>query len=388
MYPIGMRLYEPATYYIKTNNNKYVQEVDPMGEWQDRAYYLKGRYRIPTGPDGTGKTVKIPIGLIAYTEIKEQIYVEDAEGNKIPDPYKEWRANIKYYRQTKTLKGQIRYHEILNITKDESYVFNDKTFYRIAYIENIDGKEKTFYTWARRFDETLSKNYEYYVLDDSFEEYVDAYVAPSKEYIYEPYQFYMHVYNDSPDPSIRKDEYQLCQELEFNFHRIEDDSVEYENDIIKYYKVKTILPHILHEVGTEWEEITDNARPGYAGPRYKFHPIKYKDFYNNQDFSLEDYCPCIYINGQEISVKDFVTFGPVDLTKFGPITELRCGNGVIVEVIYQTKEYNYILEYETGLYSNMQEALTKWETAMNNLHLDPSDSKYVDLSDMSELLYS
>ena len=73
---------------------------------------------------------------------------------------------------------------------------------------------------------------------------------------------------------------------------------------------------------------------------YKFNPIEYVDFYNNITYSLEDYQPYVYINGNQISVENISEFD------FEPdeLTSLSCGNGAIVELTYYMKNTDYKIE--------------------------------------------
>jgi hypothetical protein len=101
--------------------------------------------------------------------------------------------------------------------------------------------------------------------------------------------------------------------------------------------MKTILPHILHLVGTEWKENYEknNLIPDtyYENKNYNFMPKKYKDFYNNKEYKLNEYAPWLEINGKKIYIDDTI-FYSIDNLKNVKIESLSCGNGVIVEVGY------------------------------------------------------
>jgi hypothetical protein len=72
----------------------------------------------------------------------------------------------------------------------------------------------------------------------------------------------------------------LAESVDFNINEIElieNASIEYDVnnlDVIKYYKMKSILPHVLHQVGLNidanglegWSNINtgDNSKIGYA----------------------------------------------------------------------------------------------------------------------------
>jgi hypothetical protein len=105
LHPIGLRAYEPETYYV-VKNGRYVKEDDPNGVWQpNTTYYLKGRYR-PT---------QYPVGKVAYKSnyfFFRQIDQSTGEEFFIKDTNGEWIEGQRYYEQYKTSKGKIAYREI------------------------------------------------------------------------------------------------------------------------------------------------------------------------------------------------------------------------------------------------------------------------------------
>jgi hypothetical protein len=124
---------------------------------------------------------------------------------------------------------------------------------------------------------------------------------------------------------------------------VSGDMVDYEGDVLKYYKVKKTAPFTLYKIGSSWS--LNTTREGYDAPLYDFHPVKYIDFYNkNREYNLEDYAPYIILNGEIISVDDTITYGPKNLNLFKEITELKSGNGVVVDIVYHTKGYDYLIE--------------------------------------------
>lgn len=389
IYPLGLRAYEPQTYYV-WHNNGYVKETDPAGEWSaDKIYYLKGRY----------KKTPYPVGQVAYTP--NHFYIKNGDTFDL-DPDTSWREGRVYYEQHRTLKGKIFYSEVKYVTHKD-YVFEDNKFYRKACTLKVNGSNVTYYTLARKFDPTFYDNKLYYYLDESVNEYQNAYVTINSNYVYSPYYYYVHVVNNGDiDLDFKKDEYILSSELEFNVHNIKivpqnGDEIEYETTTdhegrvfkqLKYYKMKTILPHILHQVGTHWDKVKATIRPGYDADLYNFNPVKYKDLYNNGiDYSLDEYAPYITINGEQISVEDNIIFTLDDLSRFGEITELKSGNGVYVDIIYQTKEYNYIIEDSISAKENYLLMIESYKTALNNLTLSEDHPNYVNLDDMGHVQY-
>ena len=389
-YPVGLRVYEPAKYYT-INKNDYnqdpkklkatpIKETDINGEWSpDKVYYLKGRYVAK----------QYPIGLRA---LEEQVYyIEDSskeEGYRIATP-SDWNFNTTYYVRNMTLKGNIYYTATSYMTKYSADVFEPNKFYRrVMHQEKIKDEYgnpnfNTFYAYTPYmvFNTNVYDNYrtQSFELDENYNEYVEAYVTLNESYIYKPYEFYINIVNLNDDNS---NNYKLSTNIEFNTNTFKIDStiegVECEGTILKYYKMKTIFPHVLHEIGTEWQEVlTDN--------KYKVHKLntkKYIDFYNSKKNYLE-YAPYIEINGERIYVDNTINFSTKQLNQLGNITELKSGNGVIVDIVYQTREYIYNIEdelSEKALYLKNESTL---EASLDRLLLAPSDENYVNLMDES-----
>lgn len=84
--------------------------------------------------------------------------------------------------------------------------------------------------------------------------------------------------------------------------------------------------------------------PPYSPTRsdWVFTPINYYDCINKKTITLEEYNPCVYINGNEISMLnsyDF-DFSPDD----NGLKSLSCGNGAIIELSYYMKLTDYHIE--------------------------------------------
>jgi hypothetical protein len=107
------------------------------------------------------------------------------------------------------------------------------------------------------------------------------------------------------------------------------EGVECEGTVLKYYKMKTILPHILHEVGESWQEVLEDNQ--YKA--YKLDSKKYIDFHNNKK-SYRQYAPYVDINGERIYVDKTINLSTSQLNKMGNITEFKSGNGVVVDIVY------------------------------------------------------
>ena len=77
-----------------------------------------------------------------------------------------------------------------------------------------------------------------------------------------------------------------------------------------------------------------------------------------------DYEPFIWINGEKIYITHETEF---DLSKYDNITELKSGNGVVVDIIYQTKSAIYTIESTSPVFDKKQvylDAIQKCEEKM------------------------
>ena len=388
MYPIGLRPYESNTYYVKSKKG---YSLDTTGVFDStQTYYLLGQYR----------QTKQPIGLVAYAPDVYYTLEEDSTepgGKKYELSSGAWIKGKNYYVQSKSLKGKKTYHLVEYMTENTNYVFKPDKFYKwTGKFDAITGEP--IYTLAKVFEPELYDNHitnndlnytSYSFIDETQNGAVNAYVTIDDDYVYNAKSYYLHVVNKSTG----KDEYQQCNALEYNINELElepGDIVEYDSEfdsnVLKYYKVKNILPHILHQVGTEWKS-TDEHRTGYPDQIYKFEPKKYRDFYNNKNYTLTDYQPYLIINNEKIYVDDTIVFQTTHLNEIGAITELKSGNGVVVEVIYTVKEYEYKVEDTLSIKEDYIAALESYEKYMSYLTLDSNDENYVNTADVYDKMY-
>lgn len=388
MYPIGLRPYEPNTYYVK-NGNSY--SLDTKGTFDvTQKYYLLGQYR----------QTQYPVGLVAYAPDLYYTIEDDSTkpgGKKYELSKGPWVKGQKYYIQSKSIKGKKTYHLVEYMTANTDYVFKPDKFYKWTGKKDEETGEP-IYTLARTFEPELYDNHKtnedvnytsYSFIDETQNGAVNAYVTIDNDYVYNLKEYYLHVVNKETG----KDEYQQCNALEYNINELklaEGDTVEYDSEfdpnVLKYYKIKNILPHILHQVGTKWEQ-TDSHRSGYPDTIYKFQPKKYRDFYNNQNYKLTEYQPYIIINKEKIYVDDTIFFEVKNLKDKGTITELKSGNGITVEVVYTVKEYEYKVEDTLSIKNDYLSALNSYNEYMSYLTLDPSDENYVDAANIYGKFY-
>ena len=104
----------------------------------------------------------------------------------------------------------------------------------------------------------------------------------------------------------------------------------------------------------------------------------------NKEYQLDEYAPYIILNNEVISVEDTIIYGPKNLNSFDEITELKSGNGVIVDIVYHTKGYEYLIEESNTSY---QSALQQCKDFIARLNLPPTDENYVDLYDTDTTEY-
>lgn len=432
-YPIGMRTYEPNVYYKKVNGvyelaeDNFQYEIYTDGEVTGYVtYYLRGHYELPENP----------IGRAVYKP--GQFYVLDNGEYKLSED--EYVASRVYYTIRYDSYGVAHYDIKENLTASKDFIYSPGKFYRKT--------ENNKYTLSNSYveDQQLNErgtawervNY-YYVLvpwtDAEIQEkidagkedelYVNAYVTINDKYLYQSGEYFAQVtaYNQDDeykDPENREEikTYVRCNSGDFNIHGIESmygtpegeimlQQVEYEpynGDVIKYYKVKPILPHYLHQIGTEWKPDTltqrdvtgdnciTNQRFNMANGStitlttdddiidYTFIPTgKFIDFYNGNKI-YESYEPWFEINGQQIRVDDTMIFEASNLKDLGTINSLSSGNGVIVEIGYQTCTLEHLIEEQLDATKNYQSKLEDLNERLDIL-LDPENSAYINLDE-------
>lgn len=404
-YPIGLRAYEPNKYYVKLEDGSYVFDngsydfeiTDFMGNVTGyRTYYLRGYYR---------KT-RYPVGRTLYQP--NTYYIKNGDNYEIcKDPYDE---NVDYYTKFINDFGIAIYTKKEQLTGDKDYIFQAGKFYRLT----DDGKH---YTLANSY---VNKRDYYYELVDYTQEqiantankdslYVNAYVTINSKYVYKSRDYYAKVIETDIITGQEIEKYVRCNSGDFNIHAISKGIVEmgpYNGDVIRYYKLKPILPHILHIIGTQWEhakigsfrdvtgdnmteyKYNDNYPEEDIINQYNFKPLmteiggklcyNYIDFYNGER-RYNEYEPWIKINGHQFEVRDTLFFSISDLKNLEKITSLECGNGVILEVGYQLRNLEYNIEDSLSAKEKYLEDLKTLDEKLDILN-NPSHEDYIDLS--------
>lgn len=374
-YPIGLRVYEPDKYYENIGDLKMCSK-----DYQkNHNYYMYGKY-VP---------VSEPIGRILYEPGKYYIKQND---NSYILSQDEFNKHTVYYNKFYDEYNVAQYDIVKYLTGDNKYLFENNKFYRKT--ENLK------YTLSNSFYEEWSLNdnnsswiktqsyyYEFINLSpaDNQGEYYNAYATIDKKYLYQSGKYYMQVTLTDKATQERTKSYLKCNSGDFNIHNLKSEnyplqnfSVEYDlfnEEVIKYYKLKPILSHYLHQIGTAWEKQHDDT--------YAFIPVenkKFIDFYHNETY-YDEYEPWFEINGNKIYINDTLKFDKNDLQNFGKITSLSSGNGVILEIGYQLKNLDYLVE-DNELYQSNKNYVKSFEILDEKYQilLDPNHKDYIDLS--------
>lgn len=150
-------------------------------------------------------------------------------------------------------------------------------------------------------------------------------------------------------------------------------------------------PFLLLETGEL--KIETGVSPGR--PKETFIRSSYYDAYNGKEYGPDEYEPYIVLNGTSISIEDSEN---VSYLKPGRITELKSGNGVLVNLSYQLGIITYQVETEAFtskvnkghyLYA-LREAIQKYNTAVQGLQTalsskSGSDKTYADNIDAARV---
>lgn len=88
---------------------------------------------------------------------------------------------------------------------------------------------------------------------------------------------------------------------------------------------------------------------------------KYKDFFNNKEYSADDYQPFISVDGSQVSVEDTRDFS---ISNPGQIKELISGNGTIINITYQLRTIDFSIENRNAI---VKKAKTEYNNIYNNL---------------------
>lgn len=406
-YPIGLRAYEPNKYYVKLedgtyklDNGSYGYEItDSLGNILGyRTYYLRGHY----------EKTRYPVGRTVYKP--NTYYIRDGEDYVVATG--DFNEHMTYYTKSYNEFNIAIYTEKKYLTVSEDYVFQVSKFYRLT-------DDKIHYTLSNSFVD--DRNYYYELIDYTPEEisnassqddlYVNAYVTINSKYVYQSREYYVKVVDKDIITQQEIEKYVRCNNGDFNIHNITQGEVEkgpFDGDVIQYYKVKPILPHILHIIGTNWDnshplvgsrDVTGNNITDYVYKdeypkedtvnQYTFIPLvtqigdkayyNYIDFYNGER-RYNNYEPWIKINGQQIEVRDTLFFSISNLKNFEKITSLECGNGVVLEIGYQLRNLEYNIEDSLPEKQSYLKSIEDLDKKLNAL-LDTTSKDYINLGE-------
>lgn len=389
-YPVGLRPYAPGRYFIYDSiKGKYVKEKSDAHYSKDVEYFLKGDYRR------CRQQTKVGLSVFSLGDF----YIKVGENNYILaekfDPTEIYF--LKYYDEETNVTT---YNEVRYVCESEAYRYEPGKFYII--VDKINSLDKNIFTIALgEFDPKR----DYYRLDTTANNYVPAYVTINDSYVYKSGSYYIRIENikENSEKNIR---YYPASSTEFNMRiaklamengrYIEDAeyAADYNGETLKYYKMKPILPHIIHEVGYQSDltnsdnQLTEilNAEKNLQFTRYlNFNRIHFKDFYNQETY--DTYEPWVIINEDQFNVNETIVLDRNQLSNLS-IYKIATGNGVSVELIYQTRTLEYNKErnwiehelYEKAIdeYKNIQEGLStkvdgKYVWDLSNPSTIPSD---------------
>ena len=114
-------------------------------------------------------------------------------------------------------------------------------------------------------------------------------------------------------------------------------------------------PFTLYKIGSGYTP-SPNGSQGYGynpfRAQWTFNALHYRDIFNNTTYDLSVYTPYVVINGNQVSVKDTQEF---DFHRPGKLDSLTSGNATNVEVSYQVRIIDYLIE-EDERYPELYEA--------------------------------
>lgn len=440
-YPVGMRLYEPNKYYFKNENNNYIllTEENIEEDTYKENYYMFGHYEIARHRIGQ---IKYEPAKYFIHQNGEYILATDSyNDNQVY--YSQWKDDYGIIRYSVVKNMTINDDDSKYIfeskkfyrkTEDGNYYTFANTFYEEWQLNN----EQT--AWIK---DSNPYYYEFIQGDpdnktDERDTYHNAYITIDDKYLYTSRKFYIQVTKinvDSPnriseetfnsgiyyvlegDRSIKattynRDVYYCKGEItyiransqDFNIHQILEgqenkhfivEREPYNKETFKYYDIKVISPWHIHQVGTyrknnnmsqilkEYDNPIDQQKYQQDINYYNFNAInKFVDFYNNEKI-YNEYQPWIEINGQKINIDDTLLFEVTNNLKNLDITSFKSGNGVVVEIGYQLKNKDYIVEDNISYKQIYENCLIKFKDQYDIL-LNKEHEDYLNLSEVPD----
>ena len=134
--------------------------------------------------------------------------------------------------------------------------------------------------------------------------------------------------------------------------------------------------HILYAVG-KWEEklydpdykpsngMYEDYPGGYYSPlheKWVWTLDHYYDFNADVKIDIKDYDPCIYVNGNQISVEDVIEY---QVGRMGDIESFTVGNGAWCYCSYQTRVIDYLIEDDASW--DVYPEKERYNTSVKNL---------------------
>ena len=149
-----------------------------------------------------------------------------------------------------------------------------------------------------------------------------------------------HVWDDEIKKWVKNPKVELIEIYSIDvekrpLQRVENNKIDWEpNDILEIVESD---PFLMYEVGKYQIDIYEGPRPGY--PQTTFTRDCYCDAFNSRVY--DDYDSSIKLNGSSISVNE------IERTSYhrpGKLSELKSGNGVLVNISYQLGDIKYSIE--------------------------------------------
>lgn len=291
---------------------RFIQVVNPKYEDMEK-YYIKD---VPTKED-------------------ENLFIPEEERRPIPSSKKEWELYIK--NQWFIPFG---YNPIL---------FSDYIAFPYTYdiygfpfftVENSKLSGKMTFSFVTTYTSEFENIKNVVINDCGIRQFIGEHdiLKELKNFEYNKNDFKEH-----PKIKITK-----INSLKINLRQIEETSIT--EKVFQRLNINLIHPFTL----LSQSYFTETAELKYSYNDYFREYETLNDNTSSPAFYVE-FQPYIIINGEKIVIKKYNT--EINLSDFGEIYELRSGNGVVVEVLYQSKEIEYNIETTNAKLIELKETL-------------------------------
>ena len=128
-----------------------------------------------------------------------------------------------------------------------------------------------------------------------------------------------------------------------------------DNNKTNLFDITKADPFTLYKVGSGYTASPSGSKGNGYNPyraQWTFNALYYRDVFNDKSYNLDTYNPYVIIDGNQVSVQDISNF---DFHRPGKITSLVSGNATNVEVSYQIRIIDYLIE-EDETYPDLYQA--------------------------------